>query len=61
MTTDVACVAPDTELVDVARTMVSRDVHRLMVVERGRLVGIVTTMDVLRPIAGLPPSPNARR
>lgn len=55
MSTDVATVGPDADLVEVARTMVDREVHRLMVVERGRLVGIVSTMDVLRPIAGLPP------
>jgi CBS domain-containing protein len=53
MTTDVASVAPDTKLVDIARKMVEREVHRLLVVEKGRLAGLVSTMDVLRPIAGL--------
>jgi CBS domain-containing protein len=54
MTTDVASIGPETSLVETARVMVTREVHRLMVVDRGRLVGIVSTMDVLRPIAGLP-------
>ncbi|MBL9076404.1 MAG: CBS domain-containing protein [Planctomycetes bacterium] len=55
MTTDVASVAPDTGLAEAARLMVQREVHRLMVVQRGRLVGIVTTLDLLRPLAGMPP------
>lgn len=55
MTTEVATIAPDTAFVEIARRMVDREVHRLMVVDRGRLVGIVTTMDVLRPLAGLSP------
>jgi CBS domain-containing protein len=56
MTTDVASIAPQASLVDAARAMVTREVHRLMVVERGRLVGLVSTMDLLRPLAGLPPA-----
>lgn len=55
MSTDVASVAPDTSLADVARTLVQREIHRVPVVEHGRLIGIVTTMDVLRPLAALPP------
>jgi len=54
MTTEVASIAPDATLVETARAMVKNEVHRLLVVDRGRLVGIVSTMDVLRPIAGLP-------
>ncbi|MBL8728192.1 MAG: CBS domain-containing protein [Planctomycetes bacterium] len=59
MTTDVASVGPDTSLVEVARTMVQREIHRLLVVDRGRLVGIVSTLDVLRPLAGLPAGPRS--
>lgn len=55
MSTDVATVSPETSLVATAHTMVTREVHRVVVVERGRPVGIVTTMDLLRPLAGLPP------
>lgn len=56
MTTEVASIAPDASLIETARTMVQNEVHRLMVLEHGRLVGIVSTMDVLRPLAGLPPA-----
>jgi len=59
MTTEVASVGPDTSLAEVARTMVQREVHRVPVVDGGRLVGIVSTMDILRPIAGLPPGRRA--
>lgn len=58
MTTEVATISPDENLIATARTMVEREVHRLLVVERGRLVGIVSTMDVLRPLAGLPNRPR---
>ncbi len=58
MTTEVASIGPDATLVEVAQAMVNREVHRLMVVDRGRLVGIVSTMDVLRPVAGLQPGPG---
>lgn len=58
MTTEVVTIAPDQDLVAVARTMVERQVHRLLVVEHGRLVGIVSTMDLLRPLAGLPNVPR---
>lgn len=58
MTTEVETIGPDTSLVDAARTMVTNGVHRLVVVDHGRLVGIVSTMDLLRPLAGLPAQPR---
>lgn len=51
MTPDVASVAPLASLREVAHQMVDRQVHRLLVVDQGRLVGLVSTMDVLRAIA----------
>jgi CBS domain-containing protein len=36
---------------DVAATLLARRVHRLPVVDGGRLVGIVTSMDLVRLIA----------
>ncbi|HEX5054338.1 MAG TPA: CBS domain-containing protein [Planctomycetota bacterium] len=56
MTTDIASVGPAATLVEVANKMVDAEVHRLLVLDtRGRVVGIITTMDVLRAIAGRVP------
>lgn len=41
-----------TSLRHAAERMVSEDVHRLFVVEHGRLVGVVSTMDVIRGFLG---------
>jgi CBS domain-containing protein len=46
-------VAPDASLEALARIFLEGHVHRAPVMEGGRLVGIVTTFDVLRAVAGL--------
>jgi CBS domain-containing protein len=51
MTTRVYTVPADAPIAEVARTMVEGHVHRLLVSERDKLVGIVSTLDVLRAIA----------
>lgn len=48
---DLITVSPEDPLRDVAATLLARRVHRLPVVEGGRLVGIVTSMDLVRLIA----------
>lgn len=48
MTKDVATVSPEASIGQAIRTMVQREVHRLVVVERDKVVGIVTRGDVLR-------------
>jgi acetoin utilization protein AcuB len=48
MTRDVIAVGPDTDLVDVARTMLARKIGGLPVVDDGRLVGIVTESDIFK-------------
>jgi len=48
---DVVAVEPTMPLVDVARTMHERRVHRLPVVEGGRLVGIIAAIDLARLVA----------
>lgn len=55
MTTEVVRVAPHTDLAGLARAMVENVVHRVLVVENDRLLGLVSTMDVLRAIAEHPP------
>jgi len=52
MTTKVTFVKPATGLREAARIMVQDRIHRLLVVDKGRAVGILTTLDVLRAIAG---------
>lgn len=51
MITAVISVAPDATLVEVARTLVEKRIHRLLVVEQGRLVGLVSSMDLVRLVA----------
>ena len=51
MTSRVISVEPDAVLRDVAHTMVDRHIHRLLVVERGALVGLVSTFDLVREMA----------
>jgi predicted transcriptional regulator len=52
MTPTFFTVPETTPLPEVARTMVAGRIHRLLVTRRGRVVGIVTTLDVLRAVAG---------
>lgn len=47
----VLAIAPDASLADAARVMVNDDVHRLLVLEGEKLVGIVSSMDILRALA----------
>ena len=48
MTRNVVSVGPDTDLNDVARTMLERKIGGLPVVEDGRLVGIITESDIFK-------------
>jgi CBS domain-containing protein len=44
-------VEPSTDLPELARLLLREKIHRALVVEEDRLVGIVTTLDVLRQVA----------
>ena len=59
MTPTLFTVPETTPLTEVARTMVAGRIHRLLVTRKGRVVGIVTTLDLLRELAG--PSRVRRR
>jgi acetoin utilization protein AcuB len=50
MSTDVISVEADADLAEAARTMLEDKVGSLPVLERGRLVGILTETDLLRQI-----------
>jgi len=52
MTTDVVTATPQTGIAELARWMRDARIHRVVVVDdRGRPVGIVTSMDVLAAVA----------
>lgn len=56
MTRDVATVAPDTELRDVAALLIRKRISGVPVVEGGRVVGVVSERDILfkeRPSTGM--------
>lgn len=62
MTASLLTARPGTPLQEVARLMWRRGVHRLVVLsDREELVGIVSTMDILRAFAGDGLSRRARR
>ena len=46
-------VAPDDSLASVCKLMVKNQIHRVLVVERGALKGIITSFDVVRFLAEL--------
>jgi len=50
MSTNVLSVSVDTPIEEVAKIMYTDRIHRLLVLEDGRLVGILSTMDVLRAV-----------
>jgi tRNA nucleotidyltransferase (CCA-adding enzyme) len=50
MTRNIKTITPDTLLPEIERLMVTYDVGRLPVLDRGQLIGIVTRTDVLRQL-----------
>ena len=50
MTLDVITTSPDTPIADAARLMIERKIGGLPVVEQERLVGILTTSDLLEAL-----------
>lgn len=52
MTTEVVSIAPDTPVSEIQKMVVEYDIGRLPVVDRGRLVGIVSRTDILRILHG---------
>ena len=48
MVTDVVCVAPDAPVHDVARVLVERHLHRVVVTREAKLLGIITSLDLVR-------------
>jgi CBS domain-containing protein len=51
MTRTLFALAPETAVEDAARFMLQRGIHRVLIVEDGRLAGIATSMDFVRLVA----------
>ncbi|GIW42164.1 MAG: hypothetical protein KatS3mg076_2741 [Candidatus Binatia bacterium] len=51
MAHDPITVAPNTPLEEIARTMVRKRVHRVVVTEGDRIVGLLSSLDVVRLVA----------
>jgi len=54
MTPTVYTVPDETPVIEVARTMIAGHIHRLFVTKGGHIVGIVTTLDLLRLLVDEP-------
>lgn len=46
MSAPIMTIAPDTDIIDAARTMARNKIRRLPVVEHGKLVGVITASDI---------------
>lgn len=51
MTRELLTLPADTDVREAARSMVASDVHRLLVMDAGRLAGLVTTTDIVKAVA----------
>lgn len=60
MTPDVICVAPDTPLAEVVRTMLQHRISAVPVLEDGVLVGIISEGDLLRRVETHTDAPPSR-
>jgi CBS domain-containing protein len=47
MTDEVETVTPDTPITEAARAMTANRIHRVVVVDQGAVVGIITSLDLL--------------
>ena len=47
MTQEVVCVAPETPVRSIARTLRKQKVHRVLVTEQDKLCGLVSTFDLM--------------
>jgi len=47
MTTDVIMIKPDLDVIDAASVMIEKRIKKLPVVDNGKLLGIVTSMDIV--------------
>jgi len=48
------CISPDDSVNEAVRTLLSYKIGGLPVISKGKLVGIITTTDILRAVLGFP-------
>jgi CBS domain-containing protein len=60
MTPGAIAVDENTPVAEVARAMIERHIHRILVTRAGKLAGIVSTMDLLRVLAAERKSPRKK-
>ena len=58
MTRELVSVSPDAPIAEVARVMRDQRIHRVLVLEAGELVGVITSFDLLRAFVREPPAPD---
>lgn len=58
MTRELVMVSPDTGFAEIARTMLTHHVHRVLVGKERMLEGVITSFDLLRVIAREPRRPE---
>ncbi|MCX5705402.1 MAG: CBS domain-containing protein [Candidatus Omnitrophica bacterium] len=51
MEKDIVAIRPNTEIEDVATLMIEKEIYYLPVVEKNKLVGVITKKDIVRAIA----------
>jgi CBS domain-containing protein len=61
MTASVHSIDADANLQQVAATMLELQIHRILVTEAGKTVGLISTMDLLRAMAGVVGKTRARK
>jgi CBS domain-containing protein len=61
MSRGVVSVAPEASLQRVCEVMVREQIHRVCVTSGDRLVGLITSFDVVRHLAGAPPARSSTR
>jgi CBS domain-containing protein len=53
MKKDCIIIGPDASIADAAKILSEKRIHRLPVVDKGKLIGIITPTDILREIRGM--------
>ena len=48
MTTDLITISPSTSVEDAARLMVKKNIEKLLVFDKGKIVGLITTNDIVK-------------
>jgi CBS domain-containing protein len=60
MNRNIYTIGHDTAVQVIARKMLERKIHRLLITENGRFVGIVSSGDLLRALAVMPKVPHVQ-